>query len=478
MRISGFTTTRPNMPATRTAEDFMKFLGTNPARLGIVSTLYDQYTATHLTESLMNTYTMERGKKGFQSINSFLIEWDLQVTKIKRLPIIAAPEGTGVNGCDVKFYFAENYYQMYDTFVVEKTRQQFFVTSMPQRLRDNCWLVIAKILDNNYDSVVDYGGASASAMVGLQTRFVTNYHPEMHDRGYVKYQSNVEKMRTHISTHRVDVDMSAQYQAMEDIFIQIGKGKDDDPVYKMNPAEKDCLDSFMESRNNALLYGKCDVDETGKPKIYDEIGRPIITGDGVIPQIERFATKFVFNKMNVMYFEKALQTMVAKSEKAQGNTYVLLCNSAFYHNWQRVMSAWIGDKKTDGAFLYSKGTNGYMNLGATYEGYEYGGNKIIVKIERSLDVEFPSRQYALILDLTADAASGKPAIAYFTFKGGDFIHNFINGVGGSTGLASGEVSSPVAARKLINWGYAGVGVFNPYRSVILMSEENRDSFWA
>lgn len=27
MRISGFSTTRPNMPSTRLAEDFMKFLG-------------------------------------------------------------------------------------------------------------------------------------------------------------------------------------------------------------------------------------------------------------------------------------------------------------------------------------------------------------------------------------------------------------------------------------------------------------------
>lgn len=215
----------------------------------------------------MNTYTMERGKKEFQSINSFLIEWDLAVNKIKRIPIIAAPVGTGVNGCDIKFYFGENYYQMYDTFVVEKTRQQFFVTNMPQRLRDNCWLVVAKILDNDYDSVVDYYGATADAMIGLQTRFVTNYHPEMHDRGYVKYQSNVEKMRTHISTHRCDVDMSAMYNALEDVFIQIGKGKDDDPVYKLNTAEKDCLDSFMEARNNALLYGKTDVDITGKPKI-------------------------------------------------------------------------------------------------------------------------------------------------------------------------------------------------------------------
>ena len=451
MRISGFTTTRPNMPTTRTYEDFMKFLGANPARLGIVSTLYDQYTATHLTEALMNTYTMEKGKKGFQSINSFLIEWDLQAKKIKRVPLIAAPEGSGVNAGDVKFYFPENYYQKYDTFVVERTRQQFIVLNRPQRLRDNCWLVIAKILDNDYDSVVD-----PTTAAGFQTRFVTNYHPELHSEGYTKYQSNCEKMRTYIATHRCDVDMSAMYKPMEDVFIQIGKGSDDDPVYKMNTAEKECLDSYMEARNNALLWGKSNMDASGKPKIYDEDGRPIVSADGVIAQIERFATKFVFSKLNIGYFEKALQAMVAKSEKPQGNSYMLICNTAFYNEWQRVMNAWIVAHKTDGSFLFSKGSNGYVDLGATYESYTFGGNKISVKIDRCFDVEFPTRKYAALLDLTADAATGKPAMAFFTFKGGDIIHNVIVGVGGKSGLASGEVSSPVAGSKLVNWGYGGV----------------------
>ena len=452
---------------------FMKFLGANPARLGIVSTLYDQYTATHLTEALMNTYTMEKGKKGFQSINSFLIEWDLQAKKIKRVPLIAAPEGSGVNAGDVKFYFPENYYQKYDTFVVERTRQQFIVLNRPQRLRDNCWLVIAKILDNDYDSVVD-----PTTAAGFQTRFVTNYHPELHSEGYTKYQSNCEKMRTYIATHRCDIDMSAMYKPMEDVFIQIGKGNDDDPVYKMNTAEKECLDSYMEARNNALLWGKSNMDASGKPKIYDEDGRPIVSADGVIAQIERFATKFVFSKLNVGYFEKALQAMVAKSEKPQGNSYMLICNTAFYNEWQRVMNAWIVAHKTDGSFLFSKGSNGYVDLGATYESYTFGGNKISVKIDRCFDVEFPTRKYAALLDLTADAATGKPAMAFFTFKGGDIIHNVIVGVGGKSGLASGEVSSPVAGSKLVNWGYGGVAVFNPYRSVLMIGAENRNIIWS
>lgn len=98
-------------------------------------------------------------------------------------------------------------------------------------------------------------------------------------------------------------------------------------------------------------------------------------------------------------------------------------------------------------------------------------NTVSFKVERTFDVEYPHRKFGIFLDLTADAKSGKPALAQFTFKNGEFIHNYITGAGGKTGLQSGEVSSPVAAMKHIMWGYSGAAVFNPYRSVILISDE-------
>lgn len=68
---------------------------------------------------------------------------------------------------------------------------------------------------------------------------------------------------------------------MEDVFIQIGKGQQDDPVYVMNTAEKDCLDSFMAARNNALVWGKSNLDKNGKVTIFDpETGREIVSSDG------------------------------------------------------------------------------------------------------------------------------------------------------------------------------------------------------
>lgn len=239
-----------NNMSTRTAEDFFKFLGQKPERLGIISSLYDQYTATYLTEALMNSFAGSNKPAGFTSIPSFVVEWSIKVSKIKRLRMLSAPEGDGACAGDVKFYFDENYYQKYDTFIIERTRQQFIVLNRPQRLRDKCWLVIAKILDDDYDSVV-LGGAA-----GDTTRWISNNHPELHSEGYTKYTSNTENFRTYIATHRNDVDMSAMYKPLEEVFISIGKGSNAngmDPVYKMNTAEKDCFDNFMEARANASL---------------------------------------------------------------------------------------------------------------------------------------------------------------------------------------------------------------------------------
>lgn len=59
--------------------------------------------------------------------------------------------------------------------------------------------------------------------------------------------------------------MSAMYKPMEDVFIQIGKGEKDDPVYKLNTAEQTALENFMEVRNQHLVWGKTNMDENGKP---------------------------------------------------------------------------------------------------------------------------------------------------------------------------------------------------------------------
>ena len=151
-----------------------------PARLGLVSSLYEQYTATYLTESLMNIYTMEKeGKHKFQNLNSFVVEWDLNVNFIKRVPFAAAPSGDGKNGTDIIFQFPENYYQRNDVMVIEASRQQVIFLSRPVRRADNCWEIVGKLQDSDYSAELDMD----ACLPGMTTRFLTNYQPEMHQEG-------------------------------------------------------------------------------------------------------------------------------------------------------------------------------------------------------------------------------------------------------------------------------------------------------
>lgn len=135
---------------------------------------------------------------------------------------------------------------------------------------------------------------------------------------------------------------------------------------------------------------------------------------------------------------------------------------------QTVLGEWLSKFKVDATYLWSKQANDYIKVGATFQTYEWGGNQISFKVDRTFSREYGfEKGYALCLDLTADSTGNEPPIQMFTLKGGDFIQNRFPGVGGLDGLSSGVVSSPVAGSKLIVWGYSGVAVFNPYKSFIL-----------
>lgn len=59
----------------------------------------------------------------------------------------------------------------------------------------------------------------------------------------------------------------------------------------------------------------------------------------IIPQIERFATKFVFNDLTVRIFESAMNEMATKAESPTDNTWVFVCNSRMWQKCQRVMAS-------------------------------------------------------------------------------------------------------------------------------------------
>lgn len=466
MLIAKFTTEKQDMATTRNYEDFSKFLGTRPERLGLVSRLYPELTASYLTESLMNVYHNDTKQSKYKSINAFMFDWDVDVQFIERIEFAKAP--VQLVNQEYEVAFVKRYYEKYDTFVIEGSRQQMIVLTEPQRMSDGSYSSVAQLIDSNYANTLDLNFCHP----GDKTRFRSNYHPEFHEEGYTKYQSNMEKHRNYIAIHRNDISFSAQYAAMEDIFVSISKGEQNgikkETIFKMNKKEKDVMESFLFARNNALLFGKCNFDSQGKCMIHDpHTGRPIPMGDGIISQIERFASRYIFSILTPKVFDAAIYQLNEKAAKPTGNEYVFVCNERMYQLVQNCLREYLRDWKTTGTFLFSKAAGGNVKVGTTYSAYEIMGNTVSFQVDRALSREYGDKAYGIFLDLTADKTTGSPALQMFTFKGGEFITNKLKGVGGFSGLESGEVFSQVAGSKLINWGYAGVGVFSPYRSFIL-----------
>lgn len=470
MRILGFTTKEPNMGKTRTYEDFSKFLGTNPHRLGVMSVMYPKLTATFITEGLFNVFTNETGSKNkFQQIDSLVFEWNVDVDYIKRIEFADIPVGNGANGAEIKFAFKELYYHKYDVFKIEGSRQLCFVTQEPEREADDYWVTFAQLVDGDYTEVLD----ASVCNVGDTTRYISNYQPELSEEGYTKYQSNVEMHRNHISLHRHDIDFSAMYAMTEDIFVKTTDKKDGKKIYTMKKAEKLLMENFLESRNNAMVFGKSNYDKNGKCTIFDKaLNRAVPMGDGLIAQIERYAQKYAYGKdnMRIDVMDKMLEYMTQKSENPTGNKYLFLVNFRMWGQIQRTLREYLRTWNTTGTFMFSEGKNKYIHVGNTFASYEVAGNVISFQVDRTLNLEYDSKGYGVCIDLTADSTSGTPAVQMFTLKGGEFIRGRVLGFGGMTGVESGDFASPVAGSKLMHMGYSSIAIFNPYRAYII--EEN------
>lgn len=474
MQILNSQTVKANMGTTKTYEDFHKFLGAAPHRLGVVARYYTNLTASYLTESLMNIYTNEKNPSSqFQSINSFAFEWDVDIDFIKRVEFAAVPVGDGANGSEIIMAFKERYYEKFDTFRVEESRQLLIVMTPPSRKADNYWEMTVRLIDADYSSILDVD----ACQIGSKTRFQSNFHPELSEQGYSKYQSNIERYRNHISHHRNDITWSDQFAIMEDVFIGLGQNKgsgdQSQTIYKMHKKEQELLESFMTARNNAMLLSKSNYDRNGKCTIHDELGRAVPMGDGIIPQIERYANKYGYARVTIDMLDRLMLQMTEKSAKPTGNDYVFIVNTVLWGQLQPVLREFLKNATQSSTAFYSQKTGSKVNVtvGATFDSYISAGNQITFKVDKALSIEYPRTGYGLIVDLTSDLMDNKPAMSMFTIKGGEFIRNTIKGVGGTTGVESGDVSTPVAGSKLVYSGYAGIGVFSPYRSVIVSEEK-------
>ena len=237
--------------------------------------MYPNNTLNFLTDGLRNIYYNDESASKYQLSDSLVFEWQIENSQIKHVAFADVPVGLGDNGQEIEMAFTENYYQKYDIFRVDETRQQFQVISRPVRKADNYWVVTVRLVDNNYDTQLDPDGCQP----GMTTTWQSTANVELSEEGYSKFQSSYEKHRNYLTFFRHDASWSSLYALQENVFMSIADDKDktkSEGVYKMLKKEKELLDTFMYSVNTGLLLNKGNVDINGRATIQDpDTNRPI-----------------------------------------------------------------------------------------------------------------------------------------------------------------------------------------------------------
>jgi len=463
MRIVDRNTVLENVSSTKTVQNFGTLLGKKPHKMGQVVTMYPGLAISNLTEALRNVYTKKKGGDSFTPINSMTIEWSIKVNFIKKVKIVAGGTVTPAAGAIFDLALAEKYYDKNDTLVLEN-KQQLFVVAPPKKEMDNKWMHKVMLV------TADMSKQAAKEFLtpGRITRYRSNYHPELSERGYIKYISNTETHRNYLSRHRSSVDFSGDFALMEDVFIDMGKGKDGEQYAKMNTKEKECMDSYLVSREQHMIFGQSNFDANGKCMMQDEKGRDVPIGDGVIAQIERYCDKFAYSVLSIDLFEDIMAAMVEKSDTPIGNSYAFVVNERLWFQVGKVMKADLRfTSPAEGSYFWSKQSNSKVKVGAQFDTYTFQGNSISFVVDRSLSQEYPDYGYGFCIDMQPDVSTGRPNMATFTLDGAEMLSGTLNGMGGQSGRESGQIATSIHGSSYHLLGYSGVVIFNPYKSAII-----------
>ena len=455
------------MGETRTVQNFNEVFGDKPKKLGLVASLYPDLAINILTDALQNIfYNKEKKASSFQPINAMAVEWTIDVNYIHKVMLVGdeSSYGTtpGKNKEPVTLRLAEKYYDKNDTFTLENS-QQAFVIAPPRQVGPRVWEHLVVLVGNDYDKYFD----PRYLTKGRYTRYRSNYHPELSERGYTKYTSNTEEHRNWMSRHRASETYSADYKIREQVYLEVAK-KDKKEYYKLNQIEVDVMNTFMLSKNNSCIFSQTNFDVNGKCLDQDEAGNDIPMSDGIIPQIERYCDKFLYSTLSSAVFDDVIGAMVEKSAKPTGNIYAAVCNERFYNQFGRIMkNDYRFTAPNDASYMYSKEA-GKIKVGAEFDSYTVQGNTITFIPDRALSQEYPDYGYAIFLDTSADMKTGRPGIASFTLEGSEMVDGYVQGLGGRSGKSSGnDIATGVHGTEYHVIGYSCSVVFNPYRSFIL-----------
>lgn len=97
--------------------------------------MYTDNTLNFITDGLRNVFYKDEKPSNFDvSSSSMVFEWQVETNNIKKIAFAETPTDVGDNGSEITMAFTENYYQKYDIFRIDATKQQCQVVSRPKKI--------------------------------------------------------------------------------------------------------------------------------------------------------------------------------------------------------------------------------------------------------------------------------------------------------------------------------------------------------
>ena len=131
--------------------------------------MYTDNTLNFITDGLRNVFYNGEKANSYQLSSSLVFEWEVETNNIKHVEFAEVPTESGENGSEITMVFKENYFQKYDIFRIDKTKQQCQCVSRPIRKRDDMWEIQVRLIDNNYDTILDTDGCQVGDTVTFQS---------------------------------------------------------------------------------------------------------------------------------------------------------------------------------------------------------------------------------------------------------------------------------------------------------------------
>jgi hypothetical protein len=433
--------------------------------------LFPQFSLQYLLQSMGRIHEIKYDGTPSLTTNNSYLEWELETNHYDLIPITGDFTGNETNvGANVQPFticFARKYYYPFDRIRLENGQILSVLEPEPVQVAANKWRYTVRLQTNDPNEVVD----ARYLVPGRMTSFMYSDFPELSVRGYMRMSGKKERHREYLKVERVSFSISGHaastYYVVED---QNSKGKQ---FYFLNKAEKEALEELAYKKEMYLIYGKSSVDETGKCYQQDARGFDIISGNGIINQIDP-SCKVNYTKLTKRLLQDIITEMILKSgrDAQDGVEIILMTGIHGYNLFQRLME----DSMKPGTVVYEKRNGDKITLGGNFTEYIFGKGRVILahnsvfdapSLASDVDENGHRLESYRMLFIDNSKYDGEYNIATFTRKGRALVYGELLGLGGRDGTTSGKIATSVDGSSYHWLSEIGVRMLNPYSSYML-----------